>query len=68
MELPLKSRKAAGKALAQALQEYKDRDDVIVLGLPRSGVPVAGVGESLRAPCVCALTGAEEDGRFPIHG
>ena len=41
MELPVKNRKAAGLALAEALQEYKRRDDVIVLGLPRGGVPVA---------------------------
>ena len=50
MELPLKSRKAAGQALAEALLEYKDRDDVIVLGLPRGGVPVAiEVAEALGA-------------------
>lgn len=50
MELPLKNRKAAGQALAEALQEYKQRDDVIVLGLPRGGVPVAvEVAESLGA-------------------
>ena len=41
MELPIKSRKAAGEALAQALQDYSGRDDVIVLALPRGGVPVA---------------------------
>jgi len=41
MELPVKNRKAAGLALAEALREYKGRDDVIVLGLPRGGVPVA---------------------------
>lgn len=41
MELPVKNRKTAGLALAEALQEYKGRDDVIVLGLPRGGVPVA---------------------------
>lgn len=41
MELPVKNRKAAGQALAAALFGYKGRDDVIVLGLPRGGVPVA---------------------------
>jgi putative phosphoribosyl transferase len=41
MELPVKNRKVAGQALAEALQKYKERDDVIVLGLPRGGVPVA---------------------------
>jgi putative phosphoribosyl transferase len=50
MELPIKNRKAAGQALAEALQEYKGRDDVIVLGLPRGGVPVAvEVAEALGA-------------------
>ena len=34
-------RTAAGRALAALLGEYADRDDVIVLGLPRGGVPVA---------------------------
>lgn len=41
MELPLKNRKAAGQELASALQKYRDRNDVIVLALPRGGVPVA---------------------------
>jgi putative phosphoribosyl transferase len=41
MELPLKDRKAAGQELARQLRHYKNRDDVIVLALPRGGVPVA---------------------------
>jgi predicted phosphoribosyltransferase len=41
MELPVANRKAAGQVLAEALRAYRDRDDVIVLGLPRGGVPVA---------------------------
>ncbi len=50
MELPVKNRKAAGQALAEALQQYKERDDVIVLALPRGGVPVAvEVAEALGA-------------------
>lgn len=31
----------AGQVLAEDLEEYAGRDDVIVLGLPRGGVPVA---------------------------
>jgi putative phosphoribosyl transferase len=34
-------RKEAGQALASALRGYAHRDDVVVLGLPRGGVPVA---------------------------
>lgn len=35
------NRRDAGQALAQRLRTYASRDDVIVLGLPRGGVPVA---------------------------
>ncbi len=35
------SREEAGKMLAKRLVDYKDRDDVIVLALPRGGVSVA---------------------------
>jgi putative phosphoribosyl transferase len=37
-----RDREAAGVALAKKLQEFRDRD-VVVLGLPRGGVPVAAV-------------------------
>ena len=51
MDLPIANRKAAGQALAEALRAYRDRDDVIVLGLPRGGVPVAmEVAVALNAP------------------
>lgn len=41
----------AGKKLAQKLLEYKDVNDVIILALPRGGVPVAfEVAHELRAP------------------
>lgn len=44
-------RRDAGEQLAQELTQYADRDDVIVLGLPRGGVPVAfEVAEALSAP------------------
>ena len=35
------NRISAGRALAKKLHEYADRSDVIVLALPRGGVPVA---------------------------
>ncbi|MGH3739261.1 MAG: phosphoribosyltransferase [Micromonosporaceae bacterium] len=36
-----RDRREAGAALAEQLDEYRDRDDVMVLGLVRGGVPVA---------------------------
>ncbi len=42
-ELPLPDRAAAGQLLAENLEEYRSRPDVIVLALPRGGVPVAAV-------------------------
>ncbi len=46
-----KNRKEAGQQLAQELSEYAGREDVVVLGLPRGGVPVAfEVAKALEAP------------------
>jgi len=45
------NRVEAGEALAALLRRYAGRSDVIVLGLPRGGVPVAAiVAGKLRAP------------------
>jgi putative phosphoribosyl transferase len=41
MEGAFPNRPEAGRLLAQKLSKYTGRDDVIVLGLPRGGVPVA---------------------------
>jgi putative phosphoribosyl transferase len=41
MPTPFQDRTAAGRVLASALRQYADRPDVLVLGLPRGGVPVA---------------------------
>lgn len=44
-------RRVAGRVLARQLGDYADRDDVIVLGLPRGGIPVAyEVARALSAP------------------
>lgn len=44
-------RSEAGSELADALSDYADRDDVLVVALPRGGVPVGfEVAEALRAP------------------
>ncbi len=44
-------RNAAGEALAKELSDFADRDDVIVLALPRGGVPVAfEIARYLHAP------------------
>jgi putative phosphoribosyl transferase len=46
-----RNRSDAGKHLATKLLDYANRDDVIVLALPRGGVPVAfEVAKILRAP------------------
>jgi putative phosphoribosyl transferase len=50
-ELPFHDRRVAGKMLALALARYGGRDDVLVLALPRGGVPVAcEVAAALQAP------------------
>ncbi len=44
-------RDEAGQVLAESLAAYAGRDDVVVLGLPRGGVPVAArVARALAAP------------------
>jgi len=45
------NRKEAGQKLAQRLRKYANRGDVIVLGAPRGGVPVAfEIATDLKAP------------------
>ncbi|MGD1081427.1 MAG: phosphoribosyltransferase family protein [Candidatus Sulfotelmatobacter sp.] len=49
--LPFADRAEAGRILAGKLSAYANRSDVIVLGLPRGGVPVASaVADVLRLP------------------
>src|SRR5438132_532379 len=46
-----RDRRDAGKYLARELAHYADRDDVVVLALPRGGVPVGyEIAQKLDAP------------------
>src|SRR5947207_4348796 len=48
---PFADRRAAGRDLAERLRKYASRSDVVVLALPRGGVPIAyEVAEALGAP------------------
>ena len=50
-EKVFRNREEAGQLLARALMEYAEREDVVVFGLPRGGVPVAAeVARVLGAP------------------
>jgi putative phosphoribosyl transferase len=50
-QVRFRDRAEAGRALARVLSHYAGRDDVIVLALPRGGVPVAAeVAKELGAP------------------
>ena len=47
----IRNREEAGMALADRLGAYKERQDVLVLALPRGGVPVAApIARALKAP------------------
>lgn len=51
MSLPFRDRRDAGRQLAAKLSAYANLPDVIVLGLPRGGVPVAAeVAQALGVP------------------
>ena len=46
-----RNRTEAGQVLARCLQQYKNQPDVLILGLPRGGVPVAyEVAREMKAP------------------
>src|SRR5690348_839850 len=48
---PFKNRREAGRRLVRRLEQYAGRKDLLVLALPRGGVPVAyEIATILRAP------------------
>lgn len=65
MAIVFQDRREAGRLLAGRLAQYAGRDDVIVLALPRGGVPVAfEVARALKAPldvCVVRKLGVPGD-------
>ena len=51
MEASFRNRRDAGRILASYLAQYADRPDVVILALPRGGVPVGfELAQALRAP------------------
>jgi putative phosphoribosyl transferase len=51
MDRPFRDRQDAGQRLAEALAHYRGRNDVLVLALPRGGIPVGyEVAHSLGVP------------------
>jgi len=57
MPRPFRDRSEAGRLLAMRLMAYAGREDVLVLALPRGGVPVAyEVARALKAPLdICVV-------------
>src|ERR671911_1012305 len=48
---PFRNREQAGRTLAERLKHYANRTDVVVLALPRGGLPIGvEVAAALRAP------------------
>jgi predicted phosphoribosyltransferase len=51
MEAAFENREEAGRRLASALHDHTGHNDIVVLGLPRGGVPVAfALAQSLHLP------------------
>lgn len=65
-----KNRAEAGKKLAEKLKKFKKDKNLIVLGLPRGGVPVAAtIARTLKAPLeviICRKIGAPGNEEFAI--
>lgn len=55
MLLPFSDRQEAGRLLAEALQAHRNRTGLLVLALPRGGVPVAAEAAAVQRPQRLAL-------------
>jgi predicted phosphoribosyltransferase len=65
MKTQFLDRSEAGRRLAESLNVYVDRDDVLVLALPRGGVPVgAEIAKALKVPLDIFVV---RKLRFPDH-
>jgi predicted phosphoribosyltransferase len=68
--MKFRDRADAGRRLAAALQQFRGRDDLLVLALPRGGVPVAAeVARILGAPldlCFAHKISAPDNPEFAI--
>ncbi|AZZ90160.1 phosphoribosyltransferase [Hahella sp. KA22] len=66
MDLPIKNRVVAGRMLAQALDAYRSRNNLLVLALPRGGVPVANeISMAFSAPLDLLLVRKLGAPRYP---
>ena len=66
-----RNRTEAGRQLATYLKKYANRSDVLVIGLPRGGVPVAfEVAKAINAPLdICLVRKLGVPGhKEPGHG
>jgi putative phosphoribosyl transferase len=51
MQMPIENRRTAGQELAKLLGTYQNRSDVVILALPRGGVPLGfEIAQALHAP------------------
>ncbi|MDG9668848.1 phosphoribosyltransferase family protein [Hahella sp. CR1] len=66
MDLPIKNRVSAGRMLAQALDAYRSRNNLLILALPRGGVPVANeIAVAFSAPLDLLLVRKLGAPRYP---
>ena len=70
MVMQFRNRTEAGQLLAKRLTKYANRSDVLVLALPRGGVPVGyEVAHALNAPLdvLCQSLGVSGHRQVPLR-